>query len=73
MIGAVIGLIILVIFLGVVWYCIQLLIPLIPMGEPFRTILRVLMILLVAVIVLYVVLQLLGLGGIHVGGPFRGY
>jgi hypothetical protein len=66
MIGTVIGLILLVIFLGVVWYCIQMLLPLIPMAEPFRTILRVLIILLVAVIVIYVVIQLLGMAGIHV-------
>lgn len=66
MIGAVIGLILLVIFLGVVWYCIQLLLPLIPMSEPFTTILRVLIILLIAVVVLYVITVLLGYAGIHV-------
>jgi len=66
MIGAVIGLILLVIFLGVVWYCVNLLLPLIPMSEPFTTILRVLIILLVAVIVLYVITVLLGMAGIHV-------
>lgn len=73
MIGAIIGLILLVIFLGVVWYCIQLLLPLIPMAEPFRTILRVLIILLVAAVALYVITVLLGFAGIHVPsfGSFR--
>ena len=66
MIGAIIGLIILVIFLGIVFYCARMLLPLIPLAEPFRTILRVLIILLVAVIALYVIIQLLGMAGVHV-------
>ena len=66
MIGAIVGLILLVIFLGVVWYCIQLLMPLIPIAEPFATILRVLVILLLAAIVLYVIVVLLGYAGINV-------
>ena len=70
MIGAIIGLILLVIFLGVVFYCIQQLLPLLPLAEPFSTILRVLIILLVAVVVLYVIIMLLGMAGIHV--PYFG-
>ncbi len=66
MLGTLIGLLILVIVLGVVWYCIQLLLPLIPMSEPFATIARVLVILILAMIVIYIVLQLLAAGGIHV-------
>ena len=69
MIGAIIGLILLVLFLGVIWYCIQLLLPLLPISEPFSTILKVLLILLVAVIVFYVIIQLLGMAGIHTGFP----
>ena len=66
MIGVVIGLIILVVFLGIVWWAIQQLLPMIPIAEPFRTILRVLIVLLLAVIVIYVIITLLGLAGIHV-------
>lgn len=66
MLGAIIGLILLVAFLGVVWYCIQLLLPLIPIAEPFATILRVLVILLVAVVVIYVIVTILSMAGIHV-------
>lgn len=66
MIGTVIGLIFLIIVLGVVWWAIQQLLPLIPIGEPFATILRVLLVVLLVVIVLYVIMQLLGAGGIHV-------
>jgi uncharacterized membrane protein YwzB len=70
MIGAIIGLILLVIFLGVVWWAGQQLLPLIPMGEPFVTIVRVLLVLILVIIVLYVISVLLGLAGIHV--PYLG-
>jgi hypothetical protein len=66
MLGAVIGLILLLVLLGVVWWGIQQLLPLIPIGEPFLTIIRVLLVILLAVIVIYVIIQLLGLAGIHV-------
>lgn len=69
MIGAIIGLILLIIFLGVAWYCIQQLLPLLPLAEPFTTIVRVLIILLVAVVVIYVIVVLLGMAGIHVPSP----
>ncbi len=66
MIGTVIGLIFLMVILGVVWWAGQQLLALIPMGEPFRTIIRILFIILLVVIVLYVLIVLLGLAGIHV-------
>ena len=66
MLGAVIGLILLIALLGVVWWGIQQLLPLIPMGEPFATIVRVLLAILLAVIVIYVIIQLLALAGVHV-------
>ena len=69
MIGALIGIIVTLIILGVVWWAIQQLLPLIPIGEPFRTIIRVLMTVIVVLIVLWVILQLLGYAGVHT--PFR--
>ena len=69
MIGAVIGLILLVVLLGVMFYCAQMLLPLITLAAPFRTILRVLIILLVAIVALYVIVVLLGFAGIHVPVP----
>lgn len=66
MIGTVIGLIFLMIILGVVWWAGQQLLALIPLAEPFRTIIRILFIILLVVIVLYVIIVLLGLAGIHV-------
>ena len=64
MIGAVIGLILLVALLGVVLYC-----ALIPPAEPLRTILRIFIVLLMAIVVLYVIVVLLGFVGIHVPVP----
>ena len=66
MIGAIISLIIAVIILGVIWWAVQQLLPLIPLAEPFATILRELVVLLSVVIVIWVLLQILGMAGVHV-------
>jgi hypothetical protein len=58
MIGTLIGLIFVIIILGVCWWAIQTLLPLIPIAEPFRTILRVLMVLVLVCIVLWIIWQL---------------
>lgn len=71
MIGTLIGIIFACIVLGVIWWAAQQLLALIPMGEPFATIVRVLMVVILVVIVLYVVALLLGLAGIHVPSPLR--
>jgi hypothetical protein len=88
MIGAAIGLILLVALLDVMFYCARMLLPFIKLAKPFRTILRVLIILLVAIGVLYVLVVLLGkrqlpgrdglaadrrrVSGKAEGGPVRG-
>ena len=66
MLGAIISLIFLVIVLGVLFWAGQRLLALIPLAEPFRTILYVLLVLLTVVIVLYVLSVILGMAGIHV-------
>lgn len=66
MISALVGLIFLVIIIGVIWWAIQQLLPLIPIAEPFRTIVYVLMVVVLVIIVLYVASVLLGMAGIHV-------
>jgi len=66
MIGTLIGLIFLVILLGVIWWAIQQLLAVIPMAEPFRTIVYVLMVVVLVIVVLYVATVLIGLAGIHV-------
>jgi hypothetical protein len=63
MIGAVVGLILLVGLLGVLFYCARMLLPLISPA------LQVLIILLVTIIALYVIVVLLGFVGIHVPVP----
>lgn len=66
MLGTLIGLVLIVILLGVIWWGVQQLMPLIPMAEPFRTILRVLLVVVFAIIVIYFIVVLLGMAGIHV-------
>ena len=70
-IGTLIGIIITLIIVGVIWWAIQQLLPLIPLSEPFRRIVYVLMMVILVLIVLWVILVLLGGAGVHVGGPFR--
>lgn len=66
MIGTLIGIIFALVILGVIWWGAQQLLALIPMAEPFATIVRVVMTVLLVLIVLWVIVALLGLGGIHV-------
>jgi hypothetical protein len=60
MIGTLIGIIILLIVVGVIWWAIQQLLPLIPLPEPFARIVYVLLVVILVLIVLFVILQLLG-------------
>jgi hypothetical protein len=72
MIGALVGIIFVLIVLGVVWWAIQQLLPLIPLGEPFATIIRILMTVIIVLIVLWVIVVLLGFAGVRVPNPFSG-
>jgi hypothetical protein len=67
--GTVIGLIFVLILLGVLWWAIvNKLYPLIApyIGEPFNTIIYVLIIFLFVFIVLWAIAQLLSMAGVHV-------
>jgi hypothetical protein len=66
MIGTIIGLIIAVVILGVFVWGGQRLMALIPLTEPFRTIVYVLFVILTVLLVVYVFLVLLSTAGIHV-------
>ena len=67
MIGTLISIIITLIIVGVIWWAIQQLLPLLPLPEPFRKIIYVLLIVILVFIVLWVILTLLGaVGGVHV-------
>lgn len=59
MIGTLIGIIITLIIVGVLWWAIQQLLPLIPLPDPFRRIVYVLMVVILVLIVVYVILALL--------------
>lgn len=66
MIGTLIGLILLLIVLGVLYWGAQQLLALIPLAEPFATIVRVLLVVVLVLIVVWVITILLGAAGIHV-------
>lgn len=71
LIGTLLGIIIVIIILGVIWWAINQLLPLIPLPEPFARIVHVLLILILVLIVLWIIVVLLGAAGVHVAGPFR--
>ena len=67
MIGTIISIIITLIVVGVIYWAITQLLPLIPLPEPFARIIHVLLVVLLVIVVLWVILQLLGaVGGVHV-------
>lgn len=66
MIGTLISIIFTLIILGVLWWGAQRLMALIPIAEPFKTIIYVLCVVIMVLIVLYVIAALLGVAGIHV-------
>lgn len=63
MIGTLISIIFTLIVLGVIWWAIQQLLPLIPLPEPFAKIIYVLMVVIVVLIVLWIIASLLGVAG----------
>lgn len=69
MIATLIQIILLLIVIGVVWWAVQQLLPLIPLPEPFRRIVYVLMIVILVLIVVYIIAGLLGstVGGLRLG------
>lgn len=70
-IGALVGIIFVLIILGLVWWAVQQLLPLIPIPEPFARIIHVLLVVILVLIVLWVIVLILGAAGVHVPGPFR--
>lgn len=66
MLGVIIGLLVAMLILGVVWWAIQQLLPLIPLPPPFATIVHVLLVVIIALIVIYFLIAMLGAAGISV-------
>lgn len=69
MIATVLGLIFVLIILGVIFWGAQQLLALIPLGEPFATIIRILLVIVTVIICIWVLIVLLGIAGIHVNMP----
>ena len=69
MLGAIIGLILTLIILGVIWWAAQQLLNLITIAEPFASVLNVLVVILIGAIVLfYAIIPLLhALGHMSIG------
>jgi hypothetical protein len=65
-IGALVGIIILLIVVGIIWWAVQQLLPMIPLDPRFHTIIRVLMTVILVLIVLWVIIILLGSAGVRV-------
>jgi len=63
MIATLIGIIVTLIIVGVIWWAIQQLLPLIPLPEPIARIVYVLMVVILVLIVLWVILTLVGAAG----------
>jgi hypothetical protein len=70
MIGVLISLIIVVLVIGFLFWAFQQLLPLIPVAEPFTTILRILVAGIILIVVIWFIMVLLGYAGVQVGGPF---
>lgn len=66
MLGVLISIIVLCVIFGVIWWAVQELFGAVPIAEPFRTIIRVLMVLYAAFVVLYVLKQILMAAGVNV-------
>jgi hypothetical protein len=70
-IGTLIGIIVTLIIVGLIYWVVQQLLPLLPIPEPFAKIINILLMVILVLIVLWVILVLLGAAGVHVPGPFR--
>ena len=69
MIGALLGLIFALIIIGVIFWGVMRLLALVPLAEPFATIVQVLCVVVAVIIVIWVIITLLGIAGIRVRMP----
>jgi hypothetical protein len=66
MIGALVGIIFTLIILGVLWWAAQQVMGLIPIPEPFKTLIYVLMVIILVFVCLWILSIILGMAGVHV-------
>jgi hypothetical protein len=64
---ALLEIIVVLIIAGVIWWAIQQLLPLLPLPDPFRRIVNVLLVVVLVLIALWVIVGLLGLFGGSIG------
>jgi hypothetical protein len=69
MISALISLLIAVIVLGVIFWAVQQLLAIVPMDPRFKTVANVLIVLIAVLVVVWVLLDVVGMAGVHV--PYR--
>lgn len=69
MLSALIGILFTLVLAGVVWWALKRLLALIPLAEPFRTAVDVVMVLILVVLVFWIIAQLLGVAGVPVHWP----
>lgn len=72
MISSLLGLILLLVILGVIFWGVQEILAKVPIAEPFLTIIRVVLVVVSVIIAVYIIIWLLGLAGLHVAMPALG-
>lgn len=69
MIASLLGLIFALVIIGVLFWAAKRLLALIPLDEPFKTLVYVLAVIIGVIIVIWVLMWLLSLAGVHVALP----
>lgn len=69
MVATLISIIFFLVVVGVIYWAITALLPLIPLPGPFHQIIHVLLVVLLVLVVLYVIAQLLGIAGVGIHLP----
>lgn len=72
LVAALLGLILLLVIIGVLFWGIQTILAKVPIAEPFATIIYVVIVVVGVIIAVYVVIWLLNIAGVHVSLPHLG-
>ena len=71
-VGSLIGFLLILLVLGVLWWIVKdKLLPMLPVAEPFSTLIQIVLVLILLFIVVWAIIWVVGLAGIHVPTPFR--
>lgn len=72
MVGTLINLIIWLVILGLIWWAVTTVLGVIPLPEPIRTVINVILVVVLCLILISVLLQIVGgLTSFHFSSPFR--